>query len=161
MFCPFCGAQYSQKLNYCKRCGENLNPGVPIDETKAPRRWVGLLILAVTFFGLGGLIALTRVYYEMAKWGLRGDDLFMPFVAGLVFLGGVSGFLLYLLSRAITALQQTRQVVYGERPVLAEGRQVPVALPAESQPAAVERPGVTEHTTRQFGAVAREPVGRE
>lgn len=161
MYCPFCGFEYTQKLNYCKRCGENLHPGVPLVENKVPRRWIAVLFSALTFFGLGGLIVLFSAYYLMAKWGLRGDDLFMPFMGGLLFMGGVSGFLIYLLSRAITTMQQTRQVVYVERPVLSESRPVPYALPAEGPQPVAERPSVIEHTTRQFGAVVREPAGRE
>jgi hypothetical protein len=161
MYCPFCGSEYTQKLNYCKRCGENLNPGVPVVEPQAPRRWVALLFVALTLFGLGGLIVLFSAHYQMAKWGLRGDDLFMPFMAGLLFMGGVSGFLIYLLARAIGSLQQTRQVVFVERPALIENRSAPPALPNEAAQPAAARSSVTEHTTRQFGAVVRESTSRE
>lgn len=161
MFCPFCGSAYTQKLNYCKRCGENLNPGVPPVEIKAPRPGITALACAITVFGLGGLIVIFSAYYQLVRWGLRGDELLVPFMGSLLLIGGVSGFLIYLLSRVITAMQQTRHLVYPERPILPEGRQVPAALPTDPRRPAVEMPSVTEPTTRQFGAAAREPVGRE
>jgi hypothetical protein len=160
MFCPFCGFEYTQKLNYCKRCGENLNPGVPPVEVKAPRLNIAALATAVTVFGLGGLVVVFTAYYQLIRWGLRGDDALVPFIGSLVFISGVSGLLLYQLSRVITAMQQTRHIVYSERPVLPESRQAAYASPTEARRSAIEIASVTESTTRQFGA-AHEPVGHE
>ena len=161
MYCPFCGSEYKQNLNYCKRCGEILNPGALPSEARVPRPNVAaFLACCLTVFGLGGLLIIFSAYYQLVKWGLRGDELLVPIMGGLLFLGGVSVFLIYLLSRAITTLHQTRHVVYAERPALPESRQVPYASPTEARRPAVEMSSVTEPTTRQFGA-AREPVGHE
>ncbi len=160
MYCPFCGSEYTQKLNYCKRCGENLNPGAPPVEIHAPRLSISALATAITVLGLGGLIVIFSAYYQLVKWGLRGDELLVPFMGSLVLIGGVSAFLIYQLSRVVTAMQQTRHIIYSERPALPESRQVPYASPTEARRPASEMPSVTEPTTRQFGA-AREPAGRD
>jgi hypothetical protein len=160
MFCPSCGFEYTPKLNYCKRCGENLNPGAPPVEVRVPRQSIPALAGAITVLGLGGLIVILAAYFQLVRWGLRGDDLALPFIGGLIFIGGVSAPLIYQLSRVITAMQQTRHVIYSERPALPESRPAPYASPTEARRPAVEMSSVTEPTTRQFGA-AREPRGNE
>jgi len=111
MYCPFCGAEYTQKLNYCKRCGENLNPGAPPVEVRLPHLSIPALACAITVFGLGGLIVIFSAYYQLVKWGLRGEELVVPFMGSLALIGGVSAFLIYQLSRVITAMQQTRHII--------------------------------------------------
>jgi hypothetical protein len=61
MFCPYCGTESTQGLNYCKRCGGNLAPLAqgPAQETRpavvAPgSAWAaGLTTAAVVIMGVG------------------------------------------------------------------------------------------------------------
>ena len=59
MFCPYCGTETTQGLNYCNRCGGNLAPLTqgPVQETRiivAPgAAWAaGLTTAAMVVFGL-------------------------------------------------------------------------------------------------------------
>jgi uncharacterized membrane protein len=58
MFCPHCGTESSQELNYCKRCGGNLSAPAPRPEGRAGVAWaVGLSTLGVVVVGLVALFA--------------------------------------------------------------------------------------------------------
>jgi hypothetical protein len=67
MFCPYCGTESTQGLNYCKRCGGNLAPLAqgPAQETRpavvAPgATWAaGLSTTAVIVIGLGMIFPMT------------------------------------------------------------------------------------------------------
>ena len=75
MFCPYCGTESTQGLNYCKRCGGNLAPlaQTPAQETRpavvAPgAAWAaGLTTAAVVVIGLGMLFPITT---ELAARGM-------------------------------------------------------------------------------------------
>jgi hypothetical protein len=67
MFCPYCGTESTQGLNYCNRCGGNLAP-LARDGARAARpavasasvAWAaGLTTSAVVIIGLGILIPIT------------------------------------------------------------------------------------------------------
>ena len=65
MFCPYCGTETTQGLNYCNRCGGNLAPLTqPAQETRvivAPgAAWAaGLTTAAVIIIGLGMILPIT------------------------------------------------------------------------------------------------------
>src|SRR5262245_60918335 len=106
MFCPSCGFEYTQKTNYCKRCGGNLSVTSEADAPKMPRpRMVGMF-WAITMFCVVGLVAVFNAYDHLVGRGLRGDELIAPFMMGLVFIGAVAGLLIWQLSRLITAYQK-------------------------------------------------------
>jgi len=54
MFCPSCGFEYTQKTNYCKRCGEDLNPAVVNDAPKKNATKRGHYVLRGYSFLPGG-----------------------------------------------------------------------------------------------------------
>ncbi len=59
MFCQFCGTEATHELNYCKRCGGNLNPptGISVQDARPPvSPWVaGAIGLTTLTTVLGGL----------------------------------------------------------------------------------------------------------
>jgi hypothetical protein len=75
MFCPYCGNESTQGLNYCKRCGGNLaplaQPGAretrPAVVTPGAAWAAGLTTMAVVVIGLGMLFPITT---ELAARGL-------------------------------------------------------------------------------------------
>jgi len=66
MFCPYCGTESTQGLNYCKRCGGNLAPLAQggAQETRAivapGAAWAaGLTTAAVVIIGIGIIFPIT------------------------------------------------------------------------------------------------------
>jgi hypothetical protein len=156
MYCPSCGQEYSQKLNYCKRCGANLTPSAGPAEVKLVRPRLTGMFWAVAVLGLGGLGLSFGILATLATFELRGDELIMPFVFSLMFIFAVAGLLMRQVSRLISAYEQTSQTASFERPALKEPQPARLAAPPE------EAASVVEHTTRQFGPAAyKEPIPRE
>jgi hypothetical protein len=64
MFCPYCGTETTQGLNYCNRCGGNLAPLTQAQESRTivagGAAWAaGLTTSAVVIIGLGILFPIT------------------------------------------------------------------------------------------------------
>jgi hypothetical protein len=185
MFCPSCGFEYTQKTNYCKRCGESLGATVMSEAPRAPRPKIAPMFWAITTFGLVGLLASfiayynTRTgaistaaslvgllasfiaYYNLAHEGLRGDALIIPFAMGLTFTGAVVGLLVWQLSRMVSALHRTGPNVVVEKHYIREAPPAALGAPTDQIQQTVEPPSVVEHTTRQMAGVYREPRTRE
>ena len=142
MFCPSCGIEYSQKLNYCKRCGASLGAPTGPVEVNFPRPRIAGTVWAIALFGLVGLIADFTAYAAMADHGLHQEELLVPFVFGLFFIFGVSGLLIWQLARLISTYQQAVRQVKIEPPTL-------IQVPQLTAPP-FQVPSVTEHTTRSF-----------
>jgi hypothetical protein len=156
MFCPSCGLEYAQKLNYCKRCGAGLSlPMPPFESRPQPARFVGLF-WAVAIFGLGGLGLAFGILATMANFGRHDEELIVPFVFSLAFIFGLVGLLIRQLSRVVSTYQQTNQMVSAERPAINQYQPAQTIAPPEAAPS------VVEHTTRQFAPPAhKELIPRE
>ena len=154
MYCPSCGVEYSQKLNYCKRCGAGLSLPTSTVEWRPPK--FGYLFWAIAALGLGGMGVAVGVLATMASFGIRGDDLIIAFVVSLTFLFGIAGLLIRQLSRVITAYQEMSRTTNFERPTMTEYPPAQITAPPETASS------VVEHTTRQFARPAyKEPLPRE
>jgi len=150
MFCPSCGFEYTQKTNYCKRCGESLSlPGV-VDSAKMERPKLAAMFWAVAAFGIVGMITVFSMYNKLSERGLRGDELILPFMMGMMFTGGIAGLLIWQLSRLITAYQKTGRNVVVEKQYVREAPPAQLGAPTGSIEQSVEPPSVVEHTTRQM-----------
>src|SRR5262245_30023579 len=111
MFCPSCGFEYTQKTNYCKRCGGGVKRTGDADAPRMPRsRMVGMF-WAIAMLCIIGLFIVFNAYDHLVGRGLRGDEALIPFVAALMFIGAVAGLLIWQLSRMITAYQKTERNV--------------------------------------------------
>jgi hypothetical protein len=86
MYCQHCGAESTQGLNYCNRCGGNLGavaqsqprevgPNLPTGIVRA----VGFSLVAVVVFGLGILTALMS---DLAHSGMRSETLAVVMMCG-------------------------------------------------------------------------------
>jgi hypothetical protein len=94
MYCQHCGAESTQGLNYCNRCGgqiaalaqppaREVGPTLPTGTVRA----VGFSLIAVVVFGLGILTALMS---ELVHSGMRPEPVFLIMVCGsLTILGSV------------------------------------------------------------------------
>jgi hypothetical protein len=150
MFCPSCGFEYTQKTNYCKRCGGNLGFTSTDDAPKIERPKLGLMFVAVAVFGIVGMFTALAVLNNLTGRGLRGDDLLVPFVMTLMFTGGIAGLLVWQLARLITTYQKTGRNVVVEKHFIRESPPAQLGASTGQFQQAVEPPSVVEHTTRQL-----------
>src|SRR5215475_9796428 len=157
MFCPSCGFEYTQKTNYCKRCGESLSLTSMADAPKMGRPKLGIMFIAVAVFGIAGLIAAYNMLDTLTGRGFRGPDLIVPFVMTLMFTGSIAGLLIWQLARLITAYQKTGQNVVVEKHFIHEHAPAQLGAPIGEIQQTVEPPSVVEHTTRRMAGVYVEP----
>jgi hypothetical protein len=150
MFCPSCGFEYTQKTNYCKRCGVSLGLTSASDAPKIERGSLGFMFIAVAVFGAVGLFTAFVMLNKLAIRGLRGDELLIPFVMALMFTGAISGLLIWQLARLITAFQKTAPNVIVEKHYIREPAPAQLGAPTGEIQQTVEPPSVVEHTTRQL-----------
>jgi hypothetical protein len=76
MFCPYCGTESTQGLNYCKRCGANLGAGLQAGAAQDARpaisngtAWAaGISTTAVVVIGLGIIFPITT---ELTSHGMN------------------------------------------------------------------------------------------
>lgn len=168
MYCPICGSHSTQGLNYCKRCGTNLTaqpqdvaPMVP------PRLYTGavwpiaLAAVAITLGGLGIVIStafdLMRPLYEGET--PRGGDP-APVVVAMLVLG--AGTIVAVVALLIRLFMRMTGISQPESRAVAPANTITTAPPVVQLPAPpASMSSVTEHTTRNFDAVYKEPGRRE
>jgi hypothetical protein len=153
MFCPACGLEYNQKLNYCKNCGAELGQPAPVEIAKVGRPRFGFMFLAIALLALAGTGFNFIAYYNLAQMGLHGAALMFPFVLGTGTIGLVALLLGWQLSRLISFYREAS---------LAVRYQQPVVQPTSQQAFRPSTPidtssSVVEHTTRHFVPAYREP----
>jgi uncharacterized paraquat-inducible protein A len=157
MFCPTCGFEYTQKTNYCKRCGAGLTAPDKEPVTQSPNLKISVLFLVIAAFVLFSMNQIYGIYMKMLYANVRGPELLIPILIGFALTGAVALLLVWQLSRVITVARK-----HAEKPAIIEVQpQAPLAVPADPIRQAVEPPSVIEHTTRQMASVYREPAARE
>ena len=158
MFCPTCGFEYTQKTNYCKRCGAELNAAPQSVETKPQRsQAVGMSFVVVGFLGIVGLFLNLLSFHVLLGNHVNPKDATLSFALGLLFVGGIAGFLIRQMSRLITAQQKSNQSPAQERIIIREAQAPQIGAPADPVWGAAEPPSVVEHTTRQMAGGYNEP----
>jgi len=150
MFCPSCGFEYTQKTNYCKRCGESLSVTSVVDAPKMKRPNLAAMFCGIAAFCVVGMATAYAMLNVLIDRGLRGDDLIVPFVMTLMFNGAIAGLLIWQLARMITAYQKTGQNVVVEKHYIREAPPAQLGAPTDPLQQIVEPPSVVEHTTRQM-----------
>src|SRR5215475_9553760 len=75
MFCPSCGFEYTQKTNYCKRCGESLSVPASADAPKTQRSKIAGMFWAVAVFCLLGLVTVLNTYDHLVGRGAHDNEL--------------------------------------------------------------------------------------
>lgn len=147
MFCPTCGAEYAQKINFCKRCGANMSSATNTVEVHVPRPRFAAMFWAVALFGIVGLIACFLAFTAFVEMGLRGSDLKFPFVLGLLCVFGIAAMLVRQLAKLINVFQEAVRAPKVETQPL-PAYQPPPALPNTTPPEPIS--SISEHTTRSF-----------
>jgi len=162
MFCPSCGAQSTQKTNFCKKCGANMNPAANTVEVHLPRAGVSGMVWAIAGFSLIGLIASLIMLGGLSSGpDAPPERVIAAFVACLMFVFSVAGLLTWQLARLINtyrdAVRQTINKAQFEVSPPPQPQLQPVYIPAAQSPAS----SVVEHTTRQMAGMYRESQERE
>ena len=157
MYCPVCGTEATQGLNYCKRCGAGLSASTTaMEPVAASGKAAGSMLFLVALVSIAGFIALFATIYNLGErpnFDTRALIAIMAFGGATVL--GVVGLLVRLLLLLTGAY---RPSVGKEAPKpLARDYNAP-QLPAS--PVALQ--SVTENTTRNFHPAAyRERDARE
>lgn len=156
MFCSACGAEAPGGLNYCNRCGANLNvPVLPPAPPVAPMSFSKLILIIGLMFTIGMIIIFTSAG-ELMRKGLAEPAVVMLTLVGLVSLFGVSAMLIRLWKQVIGlgAPSQPQQ-----RPQVQRQPAVYEPPPAAQLPPRPANFGsVTDHTTRTFDPIYRDTM---
>ena len=155
MYCPTCGVETGQGLNYCKACGGSLGGRADAPARRSPSFKELLMFLVVAGLGLVGPIWLFAESDELVRSGRAPISVFMiMFGAGALLLFLTVVLLVWLFIKLTsTSLSE---------PVFPNLQRKDKALPAAPyQVPQVKRgqessPSVTEHTTRNFEQSLRE-----
>ncbi|MCA1567851.1 MAG: zinc ribbon domain-containing protein [Acidobacteria bacterium] len=167
MYCQTCGAEIQTGLNYCNRCGAMVNsslssvaarPETAVVDIKSPVRTLGATITLTTLLGLTILfVAIGSL--ATAERQLPADLLGVLSVVGLLMILVIDVMLIRILARVV-------QLPVAAAPSLptqtkrSEAKELhsPAAqtyMPASTDPLPVA--SVTDHTTRTFHPIYKEP----
>lgn len=154
MFCPSCGAEYAIGLNYCNRCGANLNTSggqadlAPVNVTK-PTIVIGLTVMILT---LGGFAAVIEGATKLGHVFQQNDPVVATIFMGMVTIMVADIMLLTQLSRLINAALN-RPAQPKKLPKQESVKQIAAPVPGSFNPIS----SVTDHTTRTLD---RQPIER-
>jgi hypothetical protein len=143
MYCPDCGFETTQGLNYCKRCGASLAS----DSATAPRFPVlltAIFLAAILIIMTIGLALPFVAVSELITRGVAIRDLRPLMVLSPMFALGASGLLVWLLLRLIEINKGSR-AASGPKQAAANRYGIPPISPQQKVFGSV-----TEHTTRTF-----------
>lgn len=155
MYCQSCGTEVTKELNYCNRCGAHLNTSSQLPEQfvrpvslTAPTVAVALMVV----ISLGIIFASIS---DLARKEIHPAALTWMVIGGLGMIIGVVALILRQWSQLAGVTKQQERSTPRKKPF--EKEAAPLPLPAmRTEPV----PSVTEHTTRTFEPVYREPVER-
>jgi len=157
MYCSACGTTFLPGLNYCKSCGARVSEVKESGGNQLSEASVNFLIaalLGIPIAGIGVIIGLMSVMKKELGFDndFIGAVIFMSFV---LLLAAEAGFIWLLWSR--TRTRNTK-----ETPTKSELKEAAKKELGEPQAQPISQPahGVTEHTTRSFEPIYREPKAR-
>lgn len=152
MYCSACGLEATIDVNYCKRCGSVLTP-LTLIQSKAISitgpSWAMAVMVMVMVGTVFGAVA------NMAEMKINAVALTWMVIVGLGTVIALVAMIFRQLSKMTSVNQQKTLVSPSKQQNSAELNQArPGALPEHM-------PSVTEHTTRTFQPIYREPVERQ
>ncbi len=157
MYCPTCGNEITVELKYCNRCGANLTlPMMAPPVAMAPVKiTLPSIVMGLTI--LGGLGVIFGSATEFARLGIHPFAIVWIVLFSAAALFGCTA----LMIRFFTKMLSMQQGVSAGQPsrnatITINDRQAMHNLPPRMEPV----PSVTEHTTRTFSPIYREPADR-
>jgi hypothetical protein len=156
MYCPTCGNEITVELKYCNRCGANLSlPMMAPTVAMAPvKLTLPSIVLGLTV--LGGLGVIAGAATEFARLQIHPFAIVWIVLFATATLFGCTGLMIRFFTKMLSQ-QQGVSGVQASRTVTINDRQTMHNLPP---PRMEPVPSVTEHTTRTFSPIYREPADR-
>jgi hypothetical protein len=151
MYCSSCGTEVTRELNYCNRCGANLNTTTANDSVQ-PVRVVSMNgpVWAMALMVVIGLGIIFGSVSDLARKAVHPAALTWIVLGSLGMLFGVVSLFLRHWSQMAGVSQPAEQPAKRRKPNLSEPR------PAQLPPTRIEPvPSVTENTTRTFEPIER------
>jgi hypothetical protein len=155
MYCPSCGTEVTRELNYCNRCGANLS--APSNQPEEPSRLVSLTgpTFAIALMVVIGLGIIFSSISHLARDGVHPVALTWMAIFGMGMITGIAALVIRQWSHLSGTRKQKEQPAPRKKAVISEAS--PIQLP----PRRVEPVGsVTDHTTRTFDPIYRNPAER-
>lgn len=155
MYCSSCGIEVTQELNYCNRCGANLNTAANL-VPQMPARPVKLTGPTIA---LGATVVMSLVVIftgaeNLASRGIDAVALSWMIIISLTMVFGVVGLFIRLWSRLLT---NSSSNIEAQRPAQLKKPQPNAQIPApQTGPMNPPISSVTDHTTRTFEPAYRE-----
>lgn len=143
MFCPNCGAESTQGLNYCKRCGVELSATIPPAEGTTSKAATGALFL-LAMVSIAGFIALFVTINNLAHPGMDSRTLIAITAFGGATVVGVVGLLVWLLLQLVAGHRPAAPRDKSPKPLARDYRTPQLPTPP------ISMSSVTENTTRNF-----------
>ena len=155
MYCHSCGTEVTKELNYCNRCGANLKlasnlPELPLRSVSLTGPTIAIALMVI--IGLGITFASVA---ELSRNGVHPAALTWMVIGGLGMITGVAALVVRQWSHLAGVVRQKEPRFPRKKP--AESEAAPTQLPPmRSEPIS----SVTDHTTRTFEPLYREPFER-
>ncbi len=155
MYCPTCGNEITVELKYCNRCGANLAllpSSLPVVASEPVSLTVPTIVIGLTI--TGGLGIIFSAIARLAEMHVHPAALTWMLLFGMATLFGCSAMLIRFWSKMVGVQRQTSTPQQNIKPAFER------AAPQQLPPRFESVPSVTEHTTRTFSPVYREPSER-
>lgn len=161
MYCQTCGTEIQPGLNYCNRCGAQVNaaprdlPAPVVVDLGSPMRWLAATVCLTLLIGITMLI-FTLV--ALSNMGVHGEPLVAITVFAFAAIFLTEFMLIRLMSRLLMSAKDEGRLFSAKKKDKKE-----VAAPAPQQfiqpppPYGEPLSSVTDHTTRTFGPAYKEP----
>jgi hypothetical protein len=161
MYCSTCGAETTEGLKYCKRCGANIASSDATAPAKFPLALTITGMLVIALIVIVGLTIPLAASMDLIHSGFSPRDVIAIFMFSGTATILIASLLIWLLLRLIKMYQQS-----GGPAQAKEAREVGQALPRRPAPVQIPSPpasvtSVTEHTTRNFEPLEKITLPRE
>jgi len=151
VYCSSCGVSVAQGLSYCNYCGEKLS-GAAVDSlSKSSEVRPASLLWGMVAVLVFGFVAIALLMLAMKMVGLNVGQIFAFTILSFLIMLLVEGAFIWQLWRSKRDSEATGDPALSKQQALkelaaAQARVLPEAMPS-----------VTEHTTRAFEPIYREP----
>lgn len=150
MYCSSCGTEVTKELNYCNRCGANLNATANDSEQRVRIVNMNGPIWAMAMMVVIGLGIILATVSDLARKDFHPAALTWIVLGSLGMILGVVALFLRHWSQMVSTSQQI------ERPAKRKKHNLSEPRPAQLPPSRIEPvPSVTENTTRTFEPIKR------